>query len=130
MMTGGTVHASWLAFIPVMVIVQLAMTYPLGLMLAAGNVLVRDVEYIIGILLQMLFFLTPIVYPPDAVPERYARYLWWNPFSPMIDGWRAVLYDGRLDGGAIGRCLVFALVATVLAAVVHQRLRGRVGELL
>lgn len=130
LVTGGSLRLSWGALIPVMVLVQLAMIYPLGLILAAVNVFVRDMEYVVGILLQMLFFLTPVVYPPDTVPQQYAQYLRWNPFSPMIQAWRAILYDGRLDARAMASCVGFALVSGALAAVVHRRLQSRVGELL
>jgi ABC-type polysaccharide/polyol phosphate export permease len=113
-----------------MAVVQLAMLYPVGLILACANVIVRDVEYLVAITLQLLFFLTPIVYEPAAIPKEYAWLFDLNPFSSMISAWRAIFYHGSLDAPAIGRCLLFAAMAGLLAWYVHRTLDPRIGELL
>ncbi len=123
-------HLSWLVLAPIVALVQVAMLYPLGLMLAAANVLVRDVEYMIAILLQLLFFLTPIVYAENAIPQNYAWLFALNPFSWLIAAWRTVFYDGALDAAAVGKCLAFAAVSGVAAWGVHARIDPRIGELL
>jgi ABC-type polysaccharide/polyol phosphate export permease len=38
--------------------------------------------------LQLLFFLTPIIYPPSAIPTQYRLWLVLNPFSSVIQGYR------------------------------------------
>jgi lipopolysaccharide transport system permease protein len=128
LVTGGTWHVSWLALIPVMVLVQFSMIYPIGLMLAIANVFVRDVEYLIGIVLQMLFFLTPIVYSSSAAPPGYERVLVWNPFASMIEAWRVLFYEGRLSPEAVSRCVIFAAVAAVVGWPIHRALHARIGE--
>jgi len=125
--TGGH-HAGWLWLIPAMALVQMLMLYPISLALAAANVLVRDVEYLVAIGLQMLFFLTPIVYPPGDIPVAYRRWFALNPFAPMIGAWRGVLYDGTLDAGAVARCLAFAAVAGIVAVGIHRAVEPRIGE--
>lgn len=126
----GQVHASWIVLVPIATAVELAIIYPLALMLAAFNAAVRDVEYLVAIVLQMLFFLTPIVYPMSAIPAAHRAYFNLNPATPMIAVWRRVLYDGVLDGPAVARCAVFALVASAAAYFVHRAIAPRVGELL
>lgn len=123
-------HASWLFAIPVMALVQLALIYPICVILAAANVVVRDVEYLVSLALQMLFFLTPIVYPVEAIPAAYRPYFAVNPMAPLIAGWRDVLLRGRLDLAACAQCLAFAAVLGVLAVWVHRRLEPKMGELL
>ena len=122
----GQVHASWIVLVPIATAVELAIIYPLALMLAAFNAAVRDVEYLVAIVLQMLFFLTPIVYPMSAIPAAHRAYFNLNPATPMIAVWRRVLYDGVLDGPAVARCAVFALVASAAAYFVHRAIAPRV----
>lgn len=121
-------YLSWVVLIPLLAAVQLAMIYPIGLALAALNVVVRDIEYLVGIGLQMLFFLTPIVY--QDVPADLQRYLRVNPFAPLVAAWRAALLEGRLDGSAVLRCCVFAAVASLVAWRIHRSIEPRIGELL
>jgi lipopolysaccharide transport system permease protein len=123
-------HLSWLLVAPVMALVQVAMLYPLGLLLAAANVLVRDVEYMVAIILQLLFFLTPIVYEQTAIPQRFTWLFALNPFSWLIAAWRTLFYEGALDSRAVGLCLAFAAVTGAAAWMVHARVNPRIGELL
>jgi lipopolysaccharide transport system permease protein len=128
--TTGRVHASWIVLIPFLALVQLALIYPLGLILASLNVLARDVEYLVAIVLQMAFFLTPIVYAPAAIPQQMAPLFRLNPFFPMIAAWRALFYDGVLDMSSMAQVLVFAAVFALLATVIHRSVEPRIGELL
>jgi len=126
----GRFHLTSLIFVPVMILVQLAMLYPMALILASVNVLVRDVEHLVGITLQLLFFLTPIVYAANAIPAAYAWAFDLNPFSWMITAWRSVLYEGRLDTAQVGHCLIAAAIAFAIAIPVQRTVSPRIAEVL
>jgi ABC-type polysaccharide/polyol phosphate export permease len=126
----GRFHVMSLVFVPVMILVQLAMLYPMALVLASANVLVRDVEYLVGITLQLLFFLTPIVYAANAIPAAYVWAFDLNPFSWMITAWRSVLYEGRLDAVQVGHCLAAAAIACLIAIPVQRIVSPRIAEVL
>jgi ABC-type polysaccharide/polyol phosphate export permease len=128
--TTGTWHPQWLVLIPVMAVVQLAVTFPLTLVLASISVVARDVEYLVGVLLQAVFFLTPIVYPLGSIPAGYRRYFELNPFFSLVNAWRSVFYDGTLDMAAIGRLAIFVVLFAALAWTVHRRVEPRIGEML
>jgi lipopolysaccharide transport system permease protein len=66
-------------------------------------VYLRDIGYIVGVALQVLFFATPIFYPTTAIPESYRAWMLLNPLSPMID-----LVRGHLIIGTMGDPLVWA----------------------
>ena len=129
-LTSGTVRLEWLVLIPVMTAIQLAVIYPMAVILAAMNIIARDVEYLVGVLLQMLFFMTPIVYPLGSVPERYRPYFELNPFFPLITAWRTVFYEGALDRTAVLRLFVVVVLFGAAAWVVHHRVEPRIGEML
>lgn len=127
---GGNLYLEWLWQIPLMVCLQFAVVYPIGLLLALANVFVRDVEYLVGIFMSMLFFLTPIVYPVSMVPEMYRSYFEWSPFTAIILNWRNVLMNGQIELLPMIYCVVLSAVLLFVASVAHRRTRYKLAELL
>jgi lipopolysaccharide transport system permease protein len=80
-----------LAWLPIIVLIQLVLTLGLGLLLSAITVHFRDMRDLLANLLQLMFFATPIIYPLSQVPERYRPLLSLNPFTHL-----AVAYQGAL----------------------------------
>ncbi len=94
------VHGSvpWTALLVPVSLLPLAM---LGLgcswFLSSLGVYLRDVGYLVGVALQVLFFATPIFYPVTAIPEAYRGWIMLNPLTPMIE-----LVRGHLIIGTVG----------------------------
>ena len=63
---------------------------------ASLGVYIRDTQYLIGVILQILFFMTPIFYPLQAVPERFRWPLQLNPLTILIEEARKVFLYGEL----------------------------------
>ncbi len=74
-----TVIALPLVWIP-FVLFTLSMT----LILAGVGVFIRDLQHGVGLMLNMLFFLSPVFYPASLVPENWRVLLWLNPLSCCI----------------------------------------------
>jgi ABC-type polysaccharide/polyol phosphate export permease len=68
------------------------LSFGIGLVLGLGNIRYRDVNYLVGIGLQVLFYLTPIVYTIDIVPAPWQRVLEANPLTAFVDSMRQVAY--------------------------------------
>jgi lipopolysaccharide transport system permease protein len=89
-------YALWLTplvwLLPVLLLVQMLFTVGLVLLLSALNVFFRDMQHIVGNLLTLWFFLTPIVYESSLVPTAFAWTLAINPMSHLIQGYQAVFY--------------------------------------
>lgn len=127
---GSALHSSWLWQLPLMILLQLAMIYPLALALALVNVFVRDVEYIVGIGISLLFFLTPVIYPVSMIPGKYKHFFEWSPLTVMVCNWRSVFLDGYLDFGLIIRCVEVGLVMSLLSFLIYRKGACKLGELL
>ncbi len=85
-----------------------------GMWLSALNVRYRDVRYTVGFLVQLGFFLTPVVYPSSVVPPSWRMWYAVNPMVGAVDGFRWSLLGA---GEAPGRLLVVsAAAATVIFA--------------
>jgi lipopolysaccharide transport system permease protein len=121
--------ASWslsLAFLPVVMAVQFAFTLGLAYLAAAANVYVRDVQHLMGVGLQLYFFLTPIFYTLDAVPGAYRWVYDINPMAHLVAAYRALLLDGTApDGMALGLLAVVSAVLLWVGARVFARASHR-----
>jgi len=72
----------------------LGRSYPL----AALNLFSHDVRFLVGVVLTLWFYLTPVIYPVDLVPERYQLVYDLNPNSLFINASRRVLLHGESPG--------------------------------
>jgi lipopolysaccharide transport system permease protein len=72
----------------------------LGWFLASVGVYVRDIGPVVAVLVHLLFFLTPVVYPTTAVPESLRMFIYLNPLTTVVSGFRRVLlWDDGLPWG-------------------------------
>jgi lipopolysaccharide transport system permease protein len=76
-----------------LLITQAVLIMGMSFMIATWNVFYRDVAQLVGIALSLLFFLTPIFYRP-IVSNEYLALLALNPLVPLINAYRAVLFEG------------------------------------
>lgn len=76
-----------------LLVIQGLLTVGLSFVIATWNTFYRDIAPLVGIMLSLLFFLTPIFYRP-LVSSEYLTLLALNPLVPLINGYRAVLFEG------------------------------------
>lgn len=107
---------SWtVLFLPPLLIVQFALMAGIAWLASAANVFMRDVENVIGVLLTLTFYCTPIFYSIDSIPQRYQALLRLNPMTTMVESYRGVLMGTdfpapeRLAAVTIGSSLLAAL---------------------
>ncbi len=82
--------------LPLVMAIQFALTLSLAYLVATCHVLFRDTQHLLSVALMLLFYLTPIFYQADAVPEVYRPLYRLNPAVHLIDAYRAVLLRGEL----------------------------------
>jgi len=110
-------HGQWIGpavlFFPVLGLVEGVLIVGLGLLVATLNVFYRDIQYLTGVGLMLLFYLTPVFYrPPDATRGTLGLLYDLNPMAGLVQGYRAIFFDGTMPS-------LFALaIATVLSALV------------
>lgn len=112
LLTGGGLQWT-VVFLPLVLLPLVLLTLGVSWVLASLGVYLRDVGQLIGLLVQALFFFTPIFYTIDSVPEPMRSLMGFNPLAPVITHMRDILLFGRLpDFGALAlSTLVGALVA-------------------
>jgi lipopolysaccharide transport system permease protein len=101
--------------IPVLVLLSFLSASGLGSLLAAINVRFRDVREVLPFFIQILFFVTPVIYPSTLVPDKYQWILALNPMVGIIDAARAgIVGDKPINFQLL---LISAIIAVVLFIV-------------
>jgi len=84
----------WTAlYLPALIVPQMLLTVGLCWFLAALGVFFRDLGQIIGFLLTVWFFTTPICYPEAALPQNYLWLFDKNPLFILVSGYRAIFLE-------------------------------------
>jgi lipopolysaccharide transport system permease protein len=116
--------------VPALAMIQLLYTYSLGLIVSTVNIFFRDAERLIGIFITFLFYLTPIVYNLDMVPEEFRKYVILNPLAPLILNWRGLFLEGNLNGSWLVLSTVYGLFFLVMGQWIYKKLSWRFAEVL
>jgi len=102
-----------LVMLPLLYVLQFTFMVGIGMFLATLNVLIRDVQQLIGVATMVWMFGTPIFYPAEKVRmEGFGLILELNPMYWLIDSYRSVILYGEWPDWAL--LLRFALVALVV----------------
>ncbi|MBQ4061879.1 MAG: ABC transporter permease [Christensenellaceae bacterium] len=115
--------------LPIIMIVEYFLALGIAMIVSSLTVFFRDLEYIVGILMMVWQFLTPIMYSIDMVPAWLHGVFNLNPMTPIVTAYRAVLYEGtipRLETllAAVGMGVVFF----VLGFLIFGKLKKRFAE--
>jgi lipopolysaccharide transport system permease protein len=81
-------------WLPPIILITIMLGAGLGLVLGILNVFIRDVAQITPIVLQFLFWLTPIVYMPAVIPENFQKFLNINPVYGLIASFQNIMLFG------------------------------------
>lgn len=108
-------------WLPLLIGINLAFGLGIGLILGVLNVFVRDVAQVMTVVLQLLFWLTPIVYMPSIIPDRLRAVLELNPMMHMAVAFQDVLLYGRVPGMAGMLIIATAAVILLLFALILFR---------
>lgn len=114
---------SWsLLFTPIAYSLLFIFSLGLGLIMSVATVFFRDLQHVILIVMQGLFFMTPIFYRHDRLGGKLAWIVQFNPVVSFIDLFRAPLETGHLPSiTTIAQALMFALSALAIGLFVFLR---------
>lgn len=121
-----TVH---ILLLPAIMIIEFLVVLGISLALAALNVFYRDFYQIWDITLQLGFFLSPVFYDPNIIPERYRFYYSLNPMTRIIESTRKILLHNALPTAFdISVPLLAAAALLTVGYAIFRRLEPRFAE--
>ena len=125
----GVVISSKILIFPLLYVLYLPIVYGMSLILASLYVYFRDLNHIWDVLMQMGFFLSPIVYPMSTIPEEYKFYYMLNPITRIIEMYRDILlYDTIPKVTDFGLVLVFGIFLLIFGSLLFKKLSRRFAE--
>lgn len=89
----GGKYSLALIFLPVSYLLLFLFTLGVGLIISVATVFFRDLQYVIAIAMQGLFFLTPVLYKREVLTGKLAWLINLNPVTPFIELFRAPIVD-------------------------------------
>ena len=99
-----------------LLMVQLVFMMGISLFLSSFTVFYRDINFGIGLLMQMWMFASPVAYPTSIVPDSYLGIYMLNPMATIIDGYRkAVLHNTVPDLSSVGWISAISITLFVLS---------------
>jgi len=130
-LTSHTLHVT-LALLPLVWLTQLLLTAGLGYLAAGLTVFLRDIPQSLGVILNLWFYMTPLVYQASAIPERWRNWVFWlNPMTAIVEVYRDMILIGEV------RHWVEWGVSTFIAAIIfctgfllYKRLRPAFADVL
>ena len=115
--------------LPLIILIQYILQLGLSFILSAITVYVRDVEYLINVLMMLAFYLSPIVYSADMIPSKYLPLFKLNPMFHIIKYYRDILYYGKIpEMGSVLLLLLVCIIILVVGYLIFRKLEKRFAE--
>ncbi|WP_414622745.1 ABC transporter permease [Calothrix sp. CCY 0018] len=129
--SSGTLHTT-LALLPLVWIPQLLLTAGLGYLVAGLTVFLRDIPQTLNVILNIWFYVTPIVYPITSIPESWRNWvLWLNPLAAIVEVYREFVLTGEVKHwGELGIAFPVSVVVFVVGFLVYKKLRPAFADVL
>lgn len=129
-LAGHPIHVT-LLLLPFVIAVQVIFSVGVSFVLSTLNVFYRDTQFILELAMLALFFLTPIWYDIDSVPQREVG-LWvrrLNPMASLVNIYQDLMYWGRpTDMDFVLRTVATGVAVLVMGYLIFRRFSPRFGE--
>ena len=126
----GPLHWT-IIFIPLLLIPQVLLTLGVCWGLSAVGVYLRDLIQVIGPVLTLIFYATPICYPESALPENLAVWFRMSPFAILVRAWRDALLDGKTpEWTSLAIVTIAGAILFALGLLLFQKLRKGFADVL
>jgi lipopolysaccharide transport system permease protein len=115
MISGQSTHVTiWALLTPLLLLILAGYGLGGGIIVCAMTTRYRDLNYLVTFGIQSFMYITPVIFPVSAVPERYRWLAYVNPLTPVFEGFRR----GLLGVGTVSlsQILTSAVVMMVVLA--------------
>lgn len=114
----GMILTKYIIFYPLILLVQYVLLLAISFILSAVTVYLRDLEHLVGVVLQVLFYATPIVYSSTTIPASFQFIMKINPMASVIDAYRNIFYYQTCPD--LKSILLWLLISVVLCFIGYK----------
>ncbi len=107
--------------------VQVLFCFGFSLLVSTLNVFIRDISHATATFLTVLFFTSPIIFPPESIPDSALKLMWLNPLTGFVFIYRDILLLNRLPSlPAIASILLFTVLSLFAGIFMYLRTRRQI----
>jgi len=114
---------------PLLLFILAGIGFGFGIIISSITIKYRDLNILFSFAVGLLMYITPVIYPLSAIPERYSQFKWiiqLNPLSSVMETFRyGFLGEGSFSWLALGYSLVFTIVISVIGIVTFNKVERR-----
>ena len=125
----GLSLSKYILLYPLVFIIQYILILGIAFIVSSVTVYFRDLQHLIGVALQLLFYGTPIVYATESIPENFVWILNLNPMTYIINAYRDIFYNQVFpDIKGLLIILVVSIVICIVGYMIFNKLQKRFAE--
>ena len=119
----------YIIFYPIVLIAQYILLIAISLIVSSISVYIRDLQHLIGVALQLLFYATPIVYSSETIPTEFHWILNINPMTYIINAYRDIFYNQTMiDVGSLLGLILISTIFVVIGYLIFNKLQKGFAE--
>ena len=121
--------SKYVLLLPVIALIQYFLSLGLIFITSSINIYMRDMEYIIAFIMQILFYATPIIYSIDMFPEKYRWILNINPLAAIMASYRDILFYKQMPNlTSLGVVTLISFLVLIIGYVIFRNLEKGFAE--
>ncbi len=123
LLTGSDLKPNlWMLATPVLIIIMAGMGLGFGLIISSLTTKYRDLQNLVGFGVQLMMFMTPVVYPLSKLPPDLAKIAAYNPMTSIVELFRfAYLGNGTFSVWQLGYSALFTLIMLLVGMAIFTR---------
>jgi lipopolysaccharide transport system permease protein len=112
----------WILFTPVLILLMALFALGMGMIFSSLTTKYKDLTFLLTFGVQLFMYITPVVYPASALPEKYQFFVYLNPLSSIFEGFRyAFLGSGTFNIINIMWSAIFIIIILVVGTVTFNK---------
>jgi lipopolysaccharide transport system permease protein len=117
-------------FLPVLVLLTALFSLGVGTWMSALNVKYRDVRFALPFVIQLWLFVSSVILPSSAIPQKWRWILMFNPMSGIIEGYRAALFGLPFDWPTLGLASLLTIVVLLYSFYSFSRVERSFADII
>lgn len=117
-LAAGMGLTKYIVYYPLILLIQYIFLLGISFIISSVTVYLRDIEHLIGIAIQLLFYATPIVYAGNTIPQNFQFIMKLNPMAHIINGYRDIFYYQTMPH--IKNLLILLVISIVFCIIGYQ----------
>ena len=129
LISGKGFNFSALVYLPLIMLIEYFIAIGLNMIISGLAVYFRDIEHLIGVIVLLWQFLTPVMYDVSRVPERLQPIYKLNPMTPIIVAYRDILYYKRTpELDTLISAVLFGFFIVIIGFLIFSKLKKHFAE--